>query len=89
MPPQETLGFLGLGIMGYPMAENLLRAGHPVIVWNRTGAKAEPLRQRGAAVADTPEEVGRRAQIIFMCLGDTAAAEEVCDRLLRGVQSGS
>ncbi|MBI4480855.1 MAG: NAD(P)-dependent oxidoreductase [Acidobacteria bacterium] len=89
MSQQEKLGFIGLGIMGSPMAENLLRAGHALTVYNRTRAKAEALGARGAAVAGSPAEVGRRAQIIFLCVGDTQAVEEVCGSLLQGVEPGA
>ena len=47
----HTMGFLGLGVMGTPMALNLARAGTPLLVWNRTPHRAEPLREAGAAVA--------------------------------------
>ena len=46
-----AVGFLGLGLMGEPMAANLLRAGTELVVWNRTAAKTEPFRSAGAAVA--------------------------------------
>jgi 3-hydroxyisobutyrate dehydrogenase len=52
-----TVGWIGVGRMGYPMAELLLRAGHVVHVWNRTRAKAEPLRAAGAVLGDTPAEL--------------------------------
>ena len=51
------IGFIGLGLMGEPMARNLLRAGTPLRVWNRTAAKSEALRAAGARVAATPAEV--------------------------------
>ena len=89
MPQSETLGFIGLGIMGFPMAENLLKAGHNVTAYNRSRAKADELGKRGAAVATSPAEVGRHARIIFLCVGDTKAVEEVCGSLLQGVEPGS
>jgi len=89
MEKHERLGFIGLGIMGYPMAENLMKAGHSVTVYNRNRAKAEELGQRGATVASSPAEVGRRATIIFLCVGDTRAVEEVCGSLLQGVEPGA
>ncbi|MCL6624006.1 MAG: NAD(P)-binding domain-containing protein, partial [Fimbriimonadales bacterium] len=52
----ETIGFVGLGVMGGAMARHLLRAGHPLIVWNRTPEKAEPLRAEGALVAPSLTE---------------------------------
>ena len=89
MAQPEQLGFIGLGIMGSPMAENLLKAGHALTVYNRSRAKAEALGARGATVANSPAEVGRRAQIIFLCVGDTQAVEEVCGSLLQGVEPGA
>jgi 3-hydroxyisobutyrate dehydrogenase/2-hydroxy-3-oxopropionate reductase len=89
MNQSEPLGFIGLGIMGFPMAENLLKAGHQVTVFNRNRAKADELGRRGAFVADSPAEVGRRATVIFLCVGDTQAVEEICGSLLQGVASGS
>ena len=89
MPQRDALGFIGLGIMGFPMAQNLLKAGHALTVYNRTRAKSELLSQQGATVADTPAQVVRRAQIIFVCVGDTAAAQEVAGSLLKGIQAGS
>ena len=55
----EHVGFIGLGIMGRGMAANLLRAGFPLTVWNRTPERAEPLAAAGAAVAASPAELGR------------------------------
>jgi 3-hydroxyisobutyrate dehydrogenase-like beta-hydroxyacid dehydrogenase len=89
MPQPETLGFIGLGIMGFPMAENLLKAGHRLTVYNRNRPKADELGKSGATVATSPAEVGRRATIIFLCVGDTHAVEEVCGSLLQGVEPGS
>ena len=51
-----TVAFLGLGIMGAPMAVNLVRAGFDVVGWNRTASKAAPVREAGGAVAATPAE---------------------------------
>ena len=72
------LGFLGLGIMGLPMARHLMRAGHDVAVWSHTGQKATDLAaaEKGIACA-TPQEVGAHAECIFLCVGDTDMSEEV------------
>lgn len=53
----HRIGWIGLGRMGYPMAERLLKAGHEVTVWNRTRAKAAPLAEKGAALADGPGDL--------------------------------
>lgn len=72
------LGFLGLGIMGLPMARHLMRAGHQVAVWSHTSQKATDLAaaENGIACA-TPQEVGAHAECIFLCVGDTDMSEEV------------
>jgi 3-hydroxyisobutyrate dehydrogenase-like beta-hydroxyacid dehydrogenase len=68
------LGFLGLGLMGRPMARNLLRAGHTVTVWNRTRSKADKLASEdGALVAESPAEAARGAEILVTMLADDAA----------------
>lgn len=68
------LGFLGLGLMGQPMALNLRRGGHELAVWNRTRAACEPLRETGATVADSPAAVAAASDITFAMLADPAAA---------------
>src|ERR1019366_8231494 len=89
MPEPEKLGFIGLGIMGFPMAENLIRAGYSLTVFNRTPRKAEELAGQGAVVADSPAEVGRQARVIFICVGDSAAVSKVTEGLLSTIQPGS
>jgi len=73
----QRLGYLGLGMMGLPMTRRLLDAGHDVTVWNRSGHKAAALVEAGATAAAHPREVADAAVIIFMCLTDAAAVEEV------------
>src|SRR5882672_10368082 len=78
LPFMAKLGFLGLGIMGYPMARNLLRAGHNVALWSNTTAKAKELAGAEKGVfCETPKQVGAAADCIFLCVGDTEMAEEV------------
>jgi len=87
------LGFLGLGIMGYPMARNLLRAGHQVAVWSHTAAKAQKLAtEEKAEICATPRAVAEAADIVFLCVGDTAMSEQVAlgpGGLIEGVHAGS
>ena len=52
-----VIGWVGMGRMGYPMAERLLKAGHDVKIWNRTRAKAEPLAEKGATLVDSPADL--------------------------------
>ena len=54
---KQELGWIGIGRMGFPMAERLLKAGHAVEVWNRTRAKAEPLEALGASVRERPKDL--------------------------------
>ncbi len=88
-----NLGFLGLGLMGYPMARNLLRAGHKVALWSHNSAKARQLAEaEGGAFCQTPREVARQADYIFLCVGDTAMSREVilgADGLIEGARGGS
>ncbi|MFI0424328.1 NAD(P)-dependent oxidoreductase [Spongiactinospora sp. 9N601] len=74
------VGFVGLGIMGQPMALNLARAGTPLVVWNRTAARCEPLRAAGASVAGSAAEVFRRARVVLLMLADEAAMDAVLER---------
>ncbi|HUE65420.1 MAG TPA: NAD(P)-dependent oxidoreductase [Rhizomicrobium sp.] len=73
----ERLGFIGLGLMGSPMTRRLLAAGHKVTVWNRSAGKAAALIEAGATLASCSREVATNASIIFMCVTDAAAVEEV------------
>ncbi|TCS61214.1 NAD(P)-dependent oxidoreductase [Varunaivibrio sulfuroxidans] len=63
--------FIGLGVMGYPMAGHLRKAGYEVTVYNRTGAKAERwVEEYGGTLAETPELAAQEAQFVFCCVGD-------------------
>ncbi len=73
----EKLGYLGLGMMGFPMSRRLVNAGYEVAVWNRSAGKAKALIEAGATVAANPREVATSASIIFMCVTDAAAVEDV------------
>jgi len=73
----EKLGYLGLGMMGSPMARRLLDAGYRVTVWNRSEGKATPLVEAGATLAADPSAAANTSSILFMCLTDAAAVENV------------
>jgi 3-hydroxyisobutyrate dehydrogenase len=73
-------GFLGLGVMGRPMALNLVRAGIPLTVWNRTPGRCAPLRAAGATVAASAAEVFRRADVVFVMLADDTAIDATVGR---------
>jgi 3-hydroxyisobutyrate dehydrogenase len=87
-----NLAFLGLGVMGAPMAGHLRAAGHTVAVWNRTAAKADPLKALGARVATSPADAARGAEALFVCVGDTPDVDQVLfgkDGAATGLASGS
>jgi 3-hydroxyisobutyrate dehydrogenase-like beta-hydroxyacid dehydrogenase len=72
------LGFLGLGLMGYPMARNLLRAGHEVALWSNTADKSRKLAaEAGGRFCDYPQQVAENADIIFLCVGTTEMSVEL------------
>ncbi len=86
------VGFIGLGIMGQPMALNVLRAGYPLTVWNRTRSKADPLLAEGARWADSPAEVARASDVIITIVSDTPDVEEVIlgpHGIIHGARPGS
>lgn len=88
-----NLGFLGLGLMGYPMARNLLRAGHQVALWSHTADKARRLAtdEKGIFCA-TPREVAEKSDCIFLCVGDTDMSREVIlgkDGIIEGARPGT
>jgi 3-hydroxyisobutyrate dehydrogenase-like beta-hydroxyacid dehydrogenase len=72
------LGFLGLGIMGYPMARNLLQAGHDVGLWSNTADKARKLAEaNGGRFCATPAEAAAGAECVFLCVGDSAMSKSL------------
>lgn len=75
-----NIGFLGLGVMGQPMARSLARAGAAPIVWNRSPQRCDPVRAAGAKVADSPAEVIRQAEVVLMMLVDGTAIDAVLGR---------
>jgi 2-hydroxy-3-oxopropionate reductase len=95
--PDNTIGFIGLGIMGAPMAANLRRAGYPLVVHNRTRAKAEEFassgssENAGAEVTDTPKEVAERTDVVITMLPDSPDVEQVYlgdDGVIEGTREG-
>ncbi|MGW7512765.1 NAD(P)-dependent oxidoreductase [Streptomyces massasporeus] len=74
------VGFIGLGVMGQPMALNLARAGTRLVVWNRTPERCEPLRPAGAEVAASAGDVFRRASTVFLMLADETSVDAVLGR---------
>jgi len=74
---QPKLGYIGLGLMGAPMARRLVEAGYRVTVWGRTPAKLAPVVAAGAVEAPSAAAVAAESDIVFICLSDTAAVEAV------------
>ncbi|MGC1831329.1 MAG: NAD(P)-dependent oxidoreductase [Candidatus Acidiferrales bacterium] len=89
---KPTIGFIGLGLMGKPMARNLLKAGFPLVVWNRTAAKADDLVREGAKLAANPREAAAQADVLITIVSDPPALEDVlwgADGALEGLRRGS
>ena len=74
------VGFIGLGHMGLPMALNMVRAGTPLTVWNRSRDKAELVAEAGATVAHSPAQVFREARTVFLMLANGTVIDEVLER---------
>ncbi len=88
----EKIGFIGLGIMGKPMSLNLLKAGFPVVVYNRTIEKTHEAVKAGAQLAKSPAQVAENADIIITIVSDTPDVEEVIlgkNGVIESVKSGS
>ena len=73
----ERVGFIGLGIMGRGMAANLLKAGFPVRVWNRTASRMDPLVAAGAEAGKSPADVAAHSDVIITCVSDTPDVQSV------------
>ncbi|MGW4471314.1 NAD(P)-dependent oxidoreductase [Nonomuraea sp. NPDC004354] len=74
------VGFLGLGLMGEPMAVNLARAGTPLVVWSRSSARCDSARAAGARQAASPDEVFGRARVVILMLANEDALDAVLER---------
>ena len=74
---KPKLGFLGAGLMGSPMTLRLLDAGYSIYIWHRTAEKIISLLENGATAADSPAAVAIETEVVFMCLTDTNAVEQV------------
>jgi len=88
----ETIGFVGLGVMGRPMAKNLIKAGHRLVVHNRSRGPMDEVVAAGATAAASPAEVARQANVIITMLPDTSDVELVLtspDGILSAMQRGA
>ena len=91
-PGRTRVGFVGLGLMGLPMARNVLKAGYQLTVWNRTAAKAAPLVAEGAHQAGGPAEVAQRSDVVVTIVTDSPDVEAVVGGeggVLSGAAAGS
>jgi len=89
---KPSVGLIGLGLMGRPMAANLLKAGYSLTVWNRTRARADELAKLGAKVASSPREAAASSDVLLTILSDPPALEAVLwgsDGALAGLRKGS
>ena len=88
----ERIGFIGLGIMGRPMAQNLLQSGYELTVHNRSPEKAQELGEAGASVASSPREAAHKSDILITMLPDSPQVREVVageDGVLEGIHEGA
>jgi len=87
-----TLGFVGLGAMGSRMARRLLDAGHPVVGYNRTAAKAQPLVAAGLRLAASPRQVAEASDVLFSMVTDSGALDAIArgpEGVLAGLRPGA
>ena len=87
----ERIGFIGLGLMGKPMARNILKAGYPLLVYNRSRAPMEELAAEGAVMAESPAAIAQGSDVVITCLPDSPDVESVIlgqDSVLTGARSG-
>ncbi len=92
MEQRERIGFIGLGIMGRGMARNILKAGFPLRVWNRTASRMDELAAEGAGPASSPGDLAFHSDIIITCVSDTPDVEQVIlgeGGVIHGARPGS
>ncbi len=92
MDQRERVGFIGLGIMGRGMARNILKAGFPLRVWNRTASRMDELAVEGAGPASSPGDLAFHSDIIITCVSDTPDVEQVLlgeGGVIHGARPGS
>src|SRR5699024_439812 len=87
----ETIGFVGLGIMGLPMSKNLVDAGYDVVGHNRSQEPVEELVDYGGEAADSPQSVAEQVDVVITCLPDSPVVESIVrddDGILAGLSEG-
>jgi len=88
----EKIGFIGLGIMGKPMARNLMEAGYEITVYNRSREKVDELAEEGAEAAGSPREVAEQSDVVITMLPDSPEVREIVageDGVFEGIKEGS
>lgn len=88
----KSIGFIGLGVMGQAMAANLLKAGFPLTIFNRTLSRCTPLGELGAVIAACPADVARRSEVVILMVSDTSAVESLlygADGVAEGLEKGT
>lgn len=91
MMRMKRVGFIGMGNMGKPMAKNLLKAGFPLTVYNRTKSKAVELGEMGAKIADSPKEVTLNSDVVVSCVTDSSSVEAIAlgpNGIIEGAREG-
>ncbi|MGC1943404.1 MAG: NAD(P)-binding domain-containing protein, partial [Candidatus Acidiferrales bacterium] len=89
---KPTVGFIGLGLMGKPMAGNLLKAGFPLVVWNRTKSRADELVRDGARLGASARDTAAQADVLITIVSDPPAVEGIlwgAEGALAGLRRGS
>lgn len=87
----KSIGFIGLGIMGTPMATNLLKKGYSVTIYNRTSSKMDEFKRLGADIVFTPADVARTVDVLFTMVGDNQAIEDIFfgdEGIMNGIRPG-
>jgi 3-hydroxyisobutyrate dehydrogenase-like beta-hydroxyacid dehydrogenase len=87
----QRIGFIGIGLMGQPMAKRILEAGYPLTVWNRTAEKAKGLLAAGAKWGSSPKALAQASNVVITMVTDSRASEEVCcgtNGILEGAHPG-
>lgn len=83
------IGFIGLGVMGGPMAGHLLKAGHDLTVWARTPEKAQSIVEQGAKFAPTLDDLAQACDVVFLCVTKSEDVKEMCSKLAQNMNPGA
>jgi 3-hydroxyisobutyrate dehydrogenase len=89
MTAVERIGFIGLGSQGRPIAERIVQAGYPLVVWARRPEALAPLTAQGASRAESIAELGARCDHVGLCVVDDAGVTEICNELIPAMKPGS